>query len=300
MDGPQWLEERRKGVGGSDVAAIMGLSPWKTAYQVYQEKRKEVKDWQGNERTDWGKRMEPAIRQWYSDQTGRPVRVPDKIITHSKYPFMLASLDGFTDDRRVVEIKTARSAKGWGEPGTDEIPDYYRVQVEHYMVVTGFEVADVPVSIAGGSPELYEVPSDRELQEMIIEACAAFWKRVIEGNPPDAVCYSDAVARFGHSAAKGAVVASSEVLDAVIDLRSVRDSKASLEAREEELRGRLIIALGDAGDTLVDAAGATLLTYRLSSGRKLFDAKALERERPEIYQQYLKQAEPARRFLLKG
>jgi len=228
------------------------------------------------------------------------VRVPDKIITHSKYPFMLASLDGFTDDRRVVEIKTARSAKGWGKPGTDEIPDYYRVQVEHYMIVTGFEVSDVPVSIAGGSPELYEVPADRELQEMIIEACAAFWKRVIEGNPPDAVCYSDAVARFGHSAAKGAVVASSEVLDAVIDLRSVRDSKASLEAREEELRGRLIIALGDAGDTLVDAAGATLLTYRLSSGRKLFDAKALERERPEIYQQYLKQAESTRRFLLKG
>ncbi len=44
MHGPQYLEERRKGIGGSDIAAILGLSPWKTAYQVYQEKRKEVDD----------------------------------------------------------------------------------------------------------------------------------------------------------------------------------------------------------------------------------------------------------------
>jgi predicted phage-related endonuclease len=44
MNGPQYLEERRKGIGGSDIAAVLGLSPWKTAYQVYQEKRKEVVD----------------------------------------------------------------------------------------------------------------------------------------------------------------------------------------------------------------------------------------------------------------
>ena len=49
MHGPQYLEERRKGIGGSDIAAVLGLSPWKTAYQVYQEKRKEVDDWKGNE-----------------------------------------------------------------------------------------------------------------------------------------------------------------------------------------------------------------------------------------------------------
>ena len=126
LEGPVWLEERRKGIGGSDIAAIMGLSPFRTPFQVYQEKRREVVPWQGNETTDWGKRMEPAIRQWYSDQTGRAVRVPDRIITHSRYPFMLASIDGFTDDPlRGLEIKTARSAKGWGEPGSNEIPDYY-------------------------------------------------------------------------------------------------------------------------------------------------------------------------------
>lgn len=300
IEGPQWLEERRKGVGGSDIAAIMGLSPWKTAFQVYQEKRKEVADWQGNETTDWGKRMEPAIRQWYSDQTGRAVRLPEKIITHGKYPFMLASLDGFTDDPRGVEIKTARSMKGWGEPGTNEIPDYYMLQVQHYMVVTAFPIFDVPVSIGGGSPALYEVPADEELQEMIIEACSEFWRRVVDGNPPEPVTYADAVARYGRSTSQGAVTAAPAVIDAVNDLRTVRKEIEALEGREEEIKGRLIITMGEKGDTLIDADGSPLFTYKMANGRKTLDAKALERDLPTIYQKYLKQSDPVRRFLLKG
>lgn len=299
MEGPQWLEERRKGIGGSDIAAIMGLSPWKTPYQVYQEKRREVDAWEGNAATDWGKRMEPALRQWYSDFTGRAVRLPEKIMFHSKYPFMLASLDGFTDDGRVVEIKTARSGKDWGEPGTSEIPDYYALQVQHYMIVTGLEVTDIPVSIGGGSPDLYEVPADGELQEMIIEAAAAFWKRVLDGNPPDPITYSDAVQRFGKSGAMGAVVASEGAVYDVNGLRTVRSQLKDLEVMEEEIRGRLIISLGESGDTLVGPDGKTLVTYRLANGRKSFDARAMEREMPEIYQKYIKQGEPMRRFLLK-
>ena len=295
----QWLEERRKGIGGSDIAAILGLSPWKTPFQVYQEKRGEVGDWEGNEATDWGKRMEPAIRQWYSDQTGRSVRLPDKIMYHGKYRFMLASLDGFTDDRRVVEIKTARSGKGWGEPGSNEIPDYYALQCQHYLIVTGFEVADVPVSIGGGSPELYEVQEDKELHGMIIDAAADFWQRVIDGNPPDAVSYADAIQRFGRSAAEGSIIASLGDLEAVKELRDVRKQISDLEATEEAAKGKLIISLGDSGNILIDMEGNPLITYKLSKGRQAVDLETLQREMPEVYIKYLKTGEPQRRFLVK-
>jgi len=299
MDGPQWLEERRKLIGGSDVAAIMGMNPWKTAYRVYQEKRKEVEDWQGNEATDWGKRLEPALRQWYSDVSGRPVRLPDKIIVSGKYPFMGASLDGYTDDGRIVEIKTARNGRGWGNPGTNEIPDCYVLQVQHYMIVTGFEVTDIPVSIAGGPPELYEVPADRELQEMIIEVCANFWRRVQEGNPPDPVTYADAVARYGKSNAEGSVIASEGALAGVAELKHLIAQRKELEAVEEDVKGRIIRFLGDTADTLVDSAGNTLVTYKLANGRKSFDAKAFEKDHPNLYLKYIKTSEPQRRFLVK-
>jgi putative phage-type endonuclease len=299
MEKALWLEERRKGIGGSDVAAIMGLSPWKTAYQVYQEKRKEVEDWGGNSLTDWGKRMEPAIRQWYSDETGRDVRLPDKIMYHPQHPFMLASLDGFTDDGRVVEIKTARSGKNWGEPETNQIPDYYAVQVHHYMTITGFQVADIPVSIAGGSPSLYIVEADKEISEMIIEACAKFWERVQSGNPPDPVTYADAVARFGKIKSDGSIIATTELIEAIAGLKQLRAQLGAMEDAEEAVKAKLIIALGDQADTIIDGAGQTLVTYKLANGRKLFDSKSLEKEMPEVYQKYLKQSEPARRFLVK-
>jgi putative phage-type endonuclease len=294
-----WLEERRKGIGGSDIAAIMGLNPWKTAYRVYQEKRKEVKDWQGNEATDWGKRLEPALRQWYSDFTGRSVRLPDKVLYHAKHPFMLASLDGFTDDGRVVEIKTARSAKGWGEPGTNEIPDYYVLQAQHYMIVTGFEVADVPVSIGGGSPKLYEVTADQELQEMIINAATGFWQRVVDGNPPEPVTYADVVQRYGLSNTQGSLIAMKETIDVIDGLRLIRGKIGELEAAEEEIKARLIIFMGEQGDQIVSPDGNALITYKLGKGRTTFDIKSLERDHKELYQQYLKQGEAVRRFLIK-
>jgi putative phage-type endonuclease len=300
MDKALWLEERRKGIGGSDIAAVMGLSPFKTAYQVYREKRKEVEDWSGNELTDWGKRMEPAIRQWYSDATGRAVRLPDKIMYHAKYPFMLASLDGFTDDGRIVEIKTARSGKDWGEPETNQIPDYYAVQVHHYMTVTGFEVSDIPVSIAGASPCLYTVEADKEISEMIIEACAKFWDRVASGNPPEPVTYADAVARFGKIRAEGSIIAPARAILDIISLRHVRDEIKALEEREEALRGRLITVLGESGDTLINESEETLVTYKLANGRKVFDSKAFEKDHPNLYQKYIRTSEPQRRFLLKG
>lgn len=216
-----------------------------------------------------------------------------------QHPFMLASLDGFTDDGRVVEIKTARSGKDWGEPETNQIPDYYAVQVHHYMIVTGFQVTDIPVSIGGGSPELYEVEADKELHEMIIEAEAKFWERVQSGNPPDPVTYSDAVARFGKSSSSGEVVASSDIVQAIADIKSSRDMVKTHEEYEEDLKGKVIIYLGDNGDTLVSPDGTRLVTYKLASGRKTFDVKTFEKEQPNLYQRYLKNGEPSRRFLLK-
>ena len=299
MDNAKWLEERRRGLGGSDIAAILGLSPWKSAFQVYQEKRGEVDGFKGNDLTDWGTRMEPTIRQWYSDTTGHPVRVPDKILYHAKHPFMLASLDGFTDEPRGVEIKTARSGKEWGEPGSAEIPDYYALQVQHYMAVTGFPVFDVPVSIAGAYPVIYEVPADIELQELIIDACADFWQRVQNGNPPEPTTYADAVQRFGKSESQGVIVAGRSEVQAVEDLREVKAKLDQLKAEEEDLKARIIIALGDIGDTLADDGGNTLVTYRMSKGRKSFNSKLFQTDHPDLYASYESTGESSRKFLLK-
>jgi putative phage-type endonuclease len=183
-DRDTFLANRLTGIGGSDAAVALGLSPFRTALELYLEKRGEIPPTEETETMLWGKLLEPVIRQRYSTLTGRTVRVPP-FMRHPKYEFVVAHPDGVTDDKRLFEAKTARSADGWGEPGTDAIPRFYLIQVQHYMMVTATPVADVSVLIGGSDFRTYEVPADAELQEMILEGEADFWRRVQAGQPPE-------------------------------------------------------------------------------------------------------------------
>lgn len=297
-DRAAWLQQRRAGIGGSDVAAILGMSPWRTPLEVYLDKRGEAAPDFDNESMIWGRALEPVIRQQYAERTGREVAVPASILVHPKHEFMLANLDGVTDDDRVLEVKTARSGQDWGEPGSAEIPEVYALQVQHYLAVTGFVVADVAVLIGGSDFRIYEVPADPELQGLMIEAEATFWQRVIDGNPPDPVSFAEAQLRFGRSAATGAVEADTYVITAVNELRDVRGQLKALEAREEAAKAVVMRALGDNGDTLIDR-GRTLATWKLAKAPSRFDSTAFQAAHPDLHKQFTRLGEPSRRLLIK-
>lgn len=297
-DDSDWCQARRKGIGGSDVAAIMGLSKYKTPLQVYLEKRGEAPAQPDNWRMLVGRTLEPAIRQFYADMTGKTVLMPSGIITSEKHPFMLANLDGYTDEPRVVEIKTAGSGREWGEPGSDEIPAQYLCQVQHYMIVTGFQVADVVVSINNSDPQIYTVEADKELHEMMIEEEAAFWQKVQNGTPPEPVSLAEAVQKYGQLSIQGGVEASKEIIKAVDRLKAVKESLKGLESEEERLKGEIIIALGERGDTLL-SNGKPLATYKLSKPSERFDTDAFKTVHADLYAQFKKTISGSRRFLLK-
>lgn len=292
-----WLQARRKGIGGSDAAAILGLSPWKSPLQLYLDKRGELESQPDNESMLWGRVLEPVIRQQYAERTGRIVRLHEGIIAHPSHAFMLANLDGFTDDRRVLEIKTARSGHDWGEPGTDEIPETYLLQVQHYMAVTGYEVADVAVLIGGSDFRIYEVPADNDLHEMLIDAEAEFWQRVVEGNPPDPVNHADMVAKFGRSSIEQAIEASHEELEALAQLKAIRAQIKEAEKIEESAKAILMKAMGEA-DTL-STNGKVVVTWKMAKPSNRFDAAGFKAAHPELYAQFCRAGEPSRRFMLK-
>lgn len=301
-DRTAWLEARRSGVGGSDVAAILGLSKWATPLQVYQQKRGELGDQPDNPAMRWGRYLEPVVRQAYADETGNEVRVLDQMLRHPTHEFMVANLDGFIEPasgpRRVFEAKTARTAEGWGEPGSDQIPQPYLLQVQHYLAVTGFIVADVAVLVGGSDFRIYEVPEDRELQEMMIDAEAEFWSRVQRGDPPEPVTVADAVARWGRSSRADIVMADPVALTAVETLRAIKLEREALEASEETAKAAVMKALGEC-DTLADATGKALVTWRASAAPQRFDAAAFKAAHPDLHAQFLKTGEASRRFLIK-
>jgi putative phage-type endonuclease len=296
----EWHLARSTGIGGSDVAAILGLSKWSTALEVYLSKRGESQPTEDNKAMQWGRYLEPVIRQAYSDATGNEVRIPETMLRHPKHDFMIANLDGVIADRtgRIFEAKTARSSEGWGEPGTDQVPEAYLLQVQHYMEVTAIPVADIAVLIGGSDFRIYEVEADRELQEMIIAAEAEFWSRVQAGNPPDPVSFADVQAKWGRASKSALVMADDPVKEAVLQLQALRLQRAQYDEQEEMLKAFVMKAMGEA-DTLVDERGSTLCTWKAAKPAQRFDAAKFKVAHPDLYYQFAHTGNVSRRFLLK-
>ena len=287
------LEARKKGIGGSDAGAILGVSPWKTPLQVYMDKVGATDPIQDNDSMFWGRTLEPVIRQRYADVTNRKVVVPDTLITHPKFEFMIGNLDGITSDNRVLEIKTARSAEGWGEPGSNEIPDSYMIQVQHYMLITAIPVADVAVLIGGSDFRIYEVPAEPELMELMIEKETGFWSRVINRDPPEPITYQDMLLKYGRTSKESRVQADAVAMAAVARLKEIK----AIAKEEDELKTVIMAAFGES-DTLMDN-NKVLATWKAGNGSKRFNAKLFEAENPELYKKYIVRSEPTRRLLLK-
>lgn len=178
-----WLEERRKGLGSSDIAAICGHSPWATPLHVYLDKLGQLPH-EDSAPKAWGQKLEDTVAMAYQETTGRKVtRPPYAIQRHAQYPWMLASLDRITEtdqgEPAVLELKTTAMDHGeWGEPGTDEVPIGYLLQVQHQLAVTGWVHAEIAVLVAGHDFRIYSIPRNDELIGKLIRIEAAFWKHV--------------------------------------------------------------------------------------------------------------------------
>lgn len=295
LDKTEWLQARRTGVGGSDAAAVVGLSKWRTPLAVYMDKIGQGVPVPENEAMRWGKILEPVVRQEYANHTGRTILQPEKIIRHPKHEFMIASLDGFTADERVVEIKTSRTGDGWGE-AEDDIPTDYLMQVQHYMAVTGYTVTDIAVLIGGAEFRIYEVPADEELQGILIEREAAFWQRVEQEKPPAPIAVSDLLNFF--SVKPGNVLATPELSSILTKLKEVKAALKDQEIIKTSLEDEIKMFLGEK-DVLLDAAGNTLATWKLSKASEKFDLEKFKENHPKLYAKYTSEGKGSRRFLVK-
>src|SRR6266550_3924413 len=237
---PEWLAARRTGIGGSDAPAVLGLSPWRTPFEVWAEKTGDlaVDEREPNEAMNWGTILERAILNEYSLRSGVET-VEVGLLRHPDNPWLICSPDAVAGGR-IVEIKTTRSASGWGDQGTDEIPLHYLVQVHHNLIVSGAALADVAVLIAGSDFRLYHVEPDLTLHAQILDQEAAFWASVQALEPPAPKSVGDAVRRWGRMSHPGSVVAAPEIVSTVEMLRAITAEMKDQEALSDELKMKIM------------------------------------------------------------
>jgi putative phage-type endonuclease len=188
-------EARKKGIGASEVADILGIG-WKTPYELWLEKtgRVEREDISQKEHIIMGHLLEPVIATRYEQIKGKTLRKVNQTLYHKDYPFILCHIDRKIEgERKIVEIKTGNPfSKLWGEEGTDEIPVEYIAQVQYQMGITGYDDADLIVFRGTHDIRIYPFVRDQKAIDEMFSKVVHFWEyHVLQDIPPDATTRGD-------------------------------------------------------------------------------------------------------------
>ncbi|MFE5090636.1 YqaJ viral recombinase family protein [Streptomyces sp. NPDC056638] len=188
----EWHAARAAGIGGSEIAAVMGISPYESRFSLWHRKQGLIAPVEETEVMYWGKVHEPGICARFADQ--HPDLTVDSSPTYSQAtrPWQIANPDRLIVDNlvtalptAVLEAKTARDDKGWGEPGTDEIPVHYRAQCLWYLDVLGLTTCHVAVLIAGSEYREYVVTYSASEATAMREAGAEFIRTLAANERPN-------------------------------------------------------------------------------------------------------------------
>ena len=289
----QWHEARKNGIGGSDVAALMGLNKYKSPLSLWLEKtgRAESPDLSGNDAIFWGNALEPVIadrfQQEHPDWT---VKEPNAMFVSKERPWAFANLDRIVIDDQmkesVLEIKTVgfRRASDWD----NGVPLYYQTQVIHYMSVTGMKRAYVAVLIGGQEYREYVLEPDSDDVAAVRSAVDGFWRDYVEADAMPALVGTDdeggaLLELYSRPEADMANVSPEEEFDDwVSEIESANARIKELQAHVDLLKNKVKQRIGNH-----DGAVSDVYQVKWSRGESTkFDAKRFKKENPELAQEY--------------
>ncbi len=290
----EWLKQRKKGIGGSEVAAILGISKYKTPLALWLEKTGQVepKDLSDVQAVEWGDRLEEVVGAKYAElHPERKVKRVNAVAQSITRPWAQASLDYEVKDgdrHGILEIKTAglRVANDW----KDGVPLYYLTQVTHYMSVLNRDFADVAVLIGGQEYREYRIERDEDDIKTVNDAVDSFWhENIIGGKEPELMFEqgSDLIALFGKGNDNIVNVdpAKNEDIDTLIEeYRKAAKSFKEFEQRKKELSQEIINLIGEKKGIKTSQNQATWIR----SVQNKYDMKLFEQENQELVTNYKK------------
>ena len=313
----EWHAIRTKGIGGSDIAAIMGLNRYKGAIDVFREKTEHKQDDVVSDAIHFGVLLEDVVAKEFASRTGMKVqRVNatfidgirlaniDRAVINPEIAYRVRPLDEKDDDGRhmttdcLLECKTAgaRTAWRWGKSQEDEIragnvtstadvPMEYLAQVMWYLGITGCQTAYIAVLIGGQDFRIYKVDRDDELINSMYAIADAFWlEHVDTGNCPDPATAEEAQKVWRKDNGEDIEASSdmSAVFGELLNLKAqAKDLSDQIEVKEEMLK----LFIGQHKNLTL--AGNKIASWK-SQTRNTLDTKRLKEDLPAVYQQYLK------------
>ena len=309
----KWLAERKSGIGGSDAAAVLGLSPWATPVNVWLDKTGRSAPKPETPQMKYGTYFEDYVAKLYAEETGRAVQRFNKMLHKG---CLLGNID------RLVVPEGGKIASHQGEIRTDtllecktsgmdwngEVPTYYYTQVMHYLGLDdNLKHADVAVMYRHNLKfEVFHVERDDEVIKAMFERLIDWWNEYVVGDKmPPPVNEADCKLLWARSNPGKSVEATAEVKEKIAQYAEAKSREKQAKSDAEEKMNAICAALGDA-EVLVGANGKALVTWKSSKDSSKTDWEAVARSLadPEAVNaaaaKFTKVTPGSRRFLVKA
>ena len=264
-DRAAWLAERNSGIGASDAAVALGVSPWKSAFQLWAEKTcaMPAEDLSDNEAIEFGLRLEPVVAEAFADRTSRKVdmRPAFTVERHPDHPWLLATLDAiqYCPDRGPgnLQIKTANEFKA--SDWADGTPLMYQVQVQAESAVSGLPWGSVAVLIGGQRLRWFDYQRDDAFIAAMIPRLRQFWRLVETKTPPppgpDLATARALALLYGEDNGE-TILLPDESAEWDAELVAAKEAIKEAEARKVAAENHLKAALGEATFGLLPSGAA--------------------------------------------
>ena len=306
MNREEWLKARMSGIGGSEMAAILGVSPWETAVDVWARKKGLTSEQPDNLRFKIGRKFEGPIAELYAEQEGVKLLKVDGLYRHPGAPIVGTPDRLIAGQERGLEVKTADPAVAhtWGEPGSDQIPLYYTTQVACYMALLGYNDWDVAVLFGTSDFRVYRLHRDLELENMILERAKEFWQTYIVGDkepPPDSSrSYGEYLVKKYPRNVMPMLVADTLQTGYIERLIDVRGRLKAMQEDETLLENMVKAEIGDNDGILSDAGK---ITWKASKDTEKVDWEGIAKELipmipPPLIEKHTTKKPGVRRFLV--
>ena len=281
MSREEWLELRRHSIGGSDAAAIIGLSKWASPYTVWADKTGRLPDKPDTEAMRQGRDLEEYVAQRFSEATGKRVKRCNAILYNPAYPHSHADVDRMiVGENAGLECKTTSTLDVKQFRGV-EFPEKYYAQCVHYMAITGADRWYLAVLVLGKEFHVYTLERDEAEIRALMDAETAFWEQYVETDSPPAAdgaeSTTDAIRTiYADSSQSICILFGRETL--LEEYMALKSQSKALDARIAEIQNTI---MEDMQDAERGECGAYTVIWKAQE-RETFQRKEFEKAHPEI------------------
>lgn len=292
--------DRQKFLGGSDIAAVLGISPWRTPVQVWADKTTPPTGEPDRRRTavlKRGKRWESVVGEMLVEdlqEQGHMVEIvaANKRYQDAEFEFFACEIDfelrlDGAEEIINCELKTVHpfKAKEWGEQGTDDVPVWYTAQAMQGLGITNRRRCYVAALFGADELKTYPIDRDDETIARMREHGANFWLRhVVPRVPPEPVSIGDLKLLFPQEFEGKTLIADDEITEIALRMRACDREIKAREGEWEHLEFKLKRFMKDASELIVD--GKSAATWKLRP-YQFIDQEALKERFPRVYKEVL-------------